>query len=150
MADGTIIEVKPHFRTRLKALGFGTELQRSFDLENVPRNQIDKAWHVLIGPVAGLGQNHTDQQMSVDTLVTVFLKGFRDEDNATIEAYEKGELIVADLCSAKSPNSRVAIPCLKNIEFISMVAEPFDDSNDNIVRLLINFEVLLILDLATA
>lgn len=149
MADGTIIEIKPHFQTRLKALGFGDELERSFDLVNVPRNQIDKAFHILIGPVAGLGQNQTDQQMSVDTLVTVFFKGFRNEENATVEAYEQGELIVADICSASSPNSRVAIPCLKNIEFISMVAEPFDDSNDNIIRLLVNFEVLLILDLDT-
>lgn len=136
-------EVKPFYRTVLKARGL-KEHTDAFNIENIPETIFDKSFHILFGPFLGTKLNMHVQEASVNVQVRVFLKGFRDPANAVDQATLLGENIIRDFLA---PAKRIATAPIKNVTFIRMSIDPYADSNDNLVTILLEFETLIMLDI---
>lgn len=136
-------DLKPYFRSVLVDLGYDASKEHGegFDLQSIPSTLIDRAFHILAaGPVNGIRQNQADQELSASVTLSVFFQGFRSEELGIDQAMAAGEEIISEACRAKRRVSSFASG-IKNVVIENMEAVPLADSNDNIVKLEMNFTV---------
>ena len=118
----------------MDTLGY-REWTDGFAFDNVPETTMDGSYHLTTGTLGGNSQNQTVLDISYPITVRLFLKGFRDPAQAIDESISAGESIVCDLVSVANANGTA----IKDVQFVSMEPQPKDESNDNIVVLVISF-----------
>ena len=132
--------VKPYFVARCEEVG----LQRHpdpFNESNIPSTLIDYAYQLNLTTASIRKMNQNDLELDAPIEVIFYVKGYRDPDSGQDDAISKAEeLIVA--CEA--PSLRLGTG-LKNVIFQTMAIESLDATNDNIIRVRLNFNTITIL-----
>lgn len=130
--------VRPYFRARVNALGF-TEWQDGFGDDNIPESIIDKSYHLRHGNVSKLSRGGADIVYTVPITVSAFFSGYRDV-SAAIDLGMAGAESIVNSCI----NIANYVSPIKIVEFTGFTVEPYDDAvNDNIVKALISFDVIV-------
>lgn len=137
----SLTAVRPYFRTHLDSLSF-KEWTDAFNVENIPSNLIDGSYHLQM--LQGTLEKHNMTALEINQPLTVrlFRKGFRDPASAVDQVLTDSENI---LNLVLKPSNRLT-GSLKNVSFSSLLIQESSDSNDNLVMLTLEFNVLVILN----
>lgn len=133
--------VIPYFRTHMNALGF-REWRDSFNFDNIPKNIINKSYHIEISSVSGIVLNQHVQEAVASITVRLFLKGYKDTTTRRETGISYCEDILKRMCD---PDNRTT-GTVKNVKFDSMTVLPIDPTNDNIMMFEVNFTGLIFVD----
>jgi len=117
-----------------------------FNIENIPSNIMNKAFHVSIDSITGNGNNQWDQETALAVTINFFIKGYADPSLARDDAIIEAENIVK---ASVRPSERTLSQCIQNVIFESADFGQIADSNDNAVLATINFNVRVILETLT-
>jgi hypothetical protein len=137
-----IASVLPFFRTRLEALGYKEWADAlASDGSNIPATLHDRAYHLELG-VSTRTITHQDN-MHVDVPVTVrlFVQKRRDTVSLRDRAVELAEAVI-DACVLAA--NRLAASGIHDIAFENFVVEPYGETNDNAMKVSIEFTALVV------
>lgn len=136
---------KAYFRARVAELPtgtFGKEWTDTFNIENIPANVIDKAWHLSSPDATSNQRNQVDLVQRQPIRFQALFKGLREVEGG----FEKAEA-AAKLLIQKVVDPTIATIQgneLKNVEFRTKSISPQSGTNDNLVLLTLDFDVLLV------
>lgn len=136
----SLADIRPYFRTRLKAQSL-KEWTDGFNRENIPSTVIDRSFHILTNSISAVKQNQQGNDIEVGVVVSILLKGYRDPASAIDEALALAGVVIADITDPTLKLNQ----SFKNILFTTSSIDPFDESNDNLVLLTLEFTVIDIL-----
>lgn len=137
----SFVNIKPYFQDRMRAVNLDlNEWSDAFDINNIPAQIIDRAWHIRIGTMGYQGTKHECLAFAAPVDIKVCLKGYRTPVEAIDNAHTLADAIVKECCkstnSLNQANIKNVIPNLVNVREIG-------PSNDNLVVLEISFNVLI-------
>lgn len=135
-------DVKPYFKTILEAK-LHVEHPDGFNIENLPSTLMDKAYHVLIGPISGDRQNQSDQESTVTVTIKTFYKGFRYPQEAQDIAILETEEIMK---SCVNLTTRTTTSGILNVVFDNSEIDPVGETNDNAVVVTSTYSCRVIID----
>jgi hypothetical protein len=134
-------QVRAYFNTRVKEVDANLRAwDDAFNLENVPESLVDIYFHVAYNDIAVSANTDISIEDSVSVVVTLWKKGFRDP----VEAYD--QLVDLGLCirlNCLQPDKIRETDNIKQVESSSVLLEPIEDSNDNIIKLSLTFNARL-------
>jgi hypothetical protein len=134
--------VRLYFKARCEAVGL-VEHDDAFNADNIPDTVIDGSYHVSFNSFNGIKSNQNDQELSVPVTVEFYVKGFRYPNEGVDSALILAEALIKEV---QKPVNRLG-QVLKNISTSDGVIEPITLANDNIIRVRIIFNVVMVLDL---
>lgn len=137
--------VKPFFSSVMEAQGF-SNWPDGFNIENIPSNILDHAFHVFIPSIRGVRNAQWDQETVIPVEIVFFLKGYNDPSSAIDSAIESAQNIVSHVMR---PSIRTQQTCIQNVIFNDVEFNPLAESNDNAVLAQLNFEARVILETLT-
>lgn len=137
----SFVDVKPYFQERFKTVDPDlNEWQDAFDINNIPAQIIDKAWHIRVGTTSYQGTAHECLGFAAPVDLKVCLKGYRTPYEAIDNAHALADAIIKECCKSTNrlnqANIKNVLPNLVNVREIG-------PSNDNVVVLEISFNVLI-------
>lgn len=138
----SLVDIKPYIRSKLNPAGF-REWKDALNVENIPSTRLHKAYHIELSNSRGDSLNQHVYQSSISTQLTVFLKGIKDTDKSLDLALELIEDIIVLLLD---PTVRVTQPNIKSVFCESFNIDPIDSSNDNSLKITMNFSFLVIIN----
>ena len=136
----SLTNIKSLFRTRLEGQSF-EEWEDAFNVENIPSNILDKAFHIQIGVITGDILNGENQTLTTELVLSMMFKGFRSPSEGVDTALQDGENVIIDICD---PMVRLGTN-VKNVKFLNMTVDPIADTNDNSIIVRQNYEVTTVL-----
>jgi len=127
--------IRPYYRDKMETLGY-EEWPDAFNTENIPSTNLNKAYHLGAGPISTiqLDQNSTD--VSLEVIVSFFLRGFSDPIEALDDAHTEAQTIIETIMNVADRTTGD----VKNIELNSGDFVPLNDTNDNSVLGIVSFE----------
>lgn len=132
--------VRPYFRTRINLLSY-TEWEDGFADDNIPDNILDNSYHIIHGTIVPRSRGNTDLVFNVPISVKAYFKGFRDPSAAIDLGLAGAEGIISSVVNPVNYSTGI-----KNVEFISLNVDPFDEvTNDNVVKATISFNVVVMI-----
>ena len=132
----SLTAVLPYFRTRLEALGY-EEWRDAFDVENIPENILDGAYHLELQPSDASPANQTVTQFEMPVLVRVFFKGYTNDDSSsTVDTVIAAAENIFN--SVLGSSNRLGVD-IKNVTPGSFSVQPKSISNSNDMILELNF-----------
>jgi hypothetical protein len=136
--------IKPYFRLVLGTVGGLVEWQDAFNEDNIPSNKLDRGWHLIFDDASAV--SHTQPCLTYDVPITlnVYFKGFNQPAKAIDTALEKLDAILKEVLKH---SNRLTQPYIKNVLSVSWALEPLADSNDNVVKLAMRFNLTVMLDI---
>jgi hypothetical protein len=137
----SITNIKTYFRTHLDANGF-SEWTDAFNVNNIPSNILDKAYHIQFDSINGEKMHGENQTTKSIVLVRMFFKGFRNPNEGIDTALSESNDVILDIMK---PTNRFGTD-VKNTKFLTMSLEPVSDSNDNSIVVTSRFEVTTVFD----
>lgn len=132
--------IRPYFRTRLDSLGF-REWPDAFNIDNNPSSIIDLSYHLGPVQVSTIKQNQGDFESDGSISVHLWVKGYADPSVALDDSLTNAQSILVDVLKA---SNRIG-GNLKNVFLDGIATEPIAGSNDNVVRLRLDFRCRTIL-----
>lgn len=132
--------IRPYFRTRLDSLGF-REWPDAFNIDNNPSSIIDLSYHLGPVQVSTIQQNQGDLESDGSISVHLWVKGYADPSVALDDSLTNAQSILVDVLKA---SNRIG-GNLKNVFLDGIATEPIAGSNDNVVRLRLDFRCRTIL-----
>lgn len=136
-----LTDVRSYFRTRMNALSF-KEWPDGFNFENIPKNIINKTFHIQSDTITPDATNMTTYDFSSPVILRLFIKGFRDPAQAIDDAIGFYEEI---LCEVLDPANRLGT-LIQNISPGPTSILPLSDNNDNAVILEMEFTARVFLN----
>ena len=137
----SFVDIKPYFRERLETVDAElNEWQDAFDINNIPAQIIDKAWHIVVDAISYQGTAHECLGFAAPATLRVCLKGYRSPFEAIDNAHALADAIIKECC--KAPN-RLTQPNIKNVLPNLVNVREIGPSNDNLVVLEISFNLLI-------
>lgn len=142
--------IRPYFSERLQAVDPDLkEWTDAFNIENIPETVIDKSWHLSFGLASAVSMNQTCLSYKYPVSLDVFFKGYRNPSDAVDTANSYGESILREIL--KHSNRLTIVPTsaakIINVRSTIMQVLPIDQSNDNTVRLQMEFEADVYIEL---
>lgn len=135
--------VRGYFRTHFEAQGY-IEWEDGFNRDDIPQTFIHKSFHILTPVVVQSQQNQLHLELR-ETVETQFvLKGYRYPADAVDNAHVESEALLDRILGHSNRTRSVA--GIKNVVLDNMDIEPFNDNNDNMVRVTMRFTVLVMID----
>lgn len=129
--------IKPYFQARMQAVGGGLkEWEDAFNIENIPSNVLDKAWHIAFESSNYRGTAHTCLTFSAPVKLSVCFKGYRNPQEAVDTAWVFADAIVKECC-ASIP--RLNQPSIKNVLPNTVNIRSLAATNDNVAVLELGF-----------
>lgn len=131
-------DVKTYFRAQIASANpLLREWKDGFNINNIPSTIYDKAYHLSYGQISGdeLGAEH--QGISVNFVVRLFFKGFRDVSSGIDVAVDVAESVIKQV---QDPADRLGLE-VKNVKFLDMSIEESFVSNDNLILVTQNYLV---------
>lgn len=141
----SLASIKPYFRARMAALGYQNEHLEAFDSDDIASTLIDEAFHIVVGPASGVGNNQNHLVMTVEVGLEMFFKGYRSEENGRLRAEIALENILKECLTAANRVTQ-ASDGIKDVKLTAAEIQAMDESQDNISLLGIVFGVDYILD----
>jgi hypothetical protein len=114
---------------------------QAFNSEQVGNNDFDKRYHIFYGRVDTTAANHNVTNDSVTANVTLFFRGERTATEALDNAMDfANEYRIECLKRVNYVN----LTFIKNVVCNSIVAEPIAESNDNAIKIILEFNISVI------
>lgn len=127
---------RSYFRTRMNSLNF-EEWQDAFNLDNIPETIKDKAYHIAANEIVINQTNNHEIDLDHNVTLTFWRKGFRYPSEAIDNALIDMDAIILDVLD---PSNRLTgTGGLRNILLTNSVLEEWSPSNDNGVKVTMNF-----------
>jgi len=130
----SIVSVLPYFRARLDSLGY-VEWRDAFDVDNIPENILDGAYHLTLGDVEITVANQTVHEFESPVIMRVFFKGYTNNDSSSTvdEVVTASETILASVLGA---SNRIGND-VKNIKpgRVSIAPKSGNNKNDLVLEL---------------
>ncbi len=122
--------VRSYFRARLNSLGY-KEWDDGFNVDNIPENIINYAYHIdnFAGTVNSM--NQTDLDIDVNVTTRIFFKGYRTVKDALDTVDQKLEDIFVEVL--KPTNRLTGTAGLRDVQLVEYTKEPITFSNDNTI-----------------
>lgn len=140
-------DVRPYFRARIKAVAPElVEWKDGFNEENIPKPLIQKkCFHIVVGRFnqSKLQMNGCHEFKGTAT-INLYLDGSKDPQKGIDDIIAKGQSIVVE--SLKAVN-RATQPGIKNLSLSNFDPSALSASNDNTVRLTIEFDLTIVLEI---
>lgn len=132
--------VVPYFDSKMSILGYES-WDDEFNIDNIPRTRIDKVYHLAIGTIIGNPPSHTCLEFEVPITVTFHscMTKPLGSSQAANEMMTAARCIIAEICALEDRYNQEFL----GVDVASIVFEPISTSNDNIVRVRIEFGVQL-------
>lgn len=118
-----------------------TEFDQAFNSNEVGNNDFDKRYHIFYGNITTTAANHNITNDEVRATVTLFFSGSRSATEALDDAMDiANEYRIECLKRANYSN----LTFIKNVVCSSINAEPIADSNDNAIKIILEFNIMVI------
>lgn len=137
-------DIKPYFRARMTAIGGLKEWKDAFPETNIPGNVLDKAWHIIFEPASTTGLNQTCLTQEIPVTLNLYFAGYQKPGEAIDTALTKLDAIYKEVLKH---SNRLTQPEIKNVLPEDWMLSPFENSNDNIIRLSVKFTFRIILEI---
>ena len=132
--------VRPYFRTHLKAQGF-KEWKQVFNPETIPDDIVDLAFHIESGPMEGIKLNQSDQELACRVTLRLYFQAFDKSSDGLDRAMTKTDAALLVLLKA----SNRLTGNLKNVILNSVNPEAFDPSNPTLIAMRIEMTARVIM-----
>jgi hypothetical protein len=139
-------DVRPYFRERIKSAAPKlAEWKDGFNEENIPATLIQKScFHILVGRFQMVKRNQNGcHEFSGVATVNLYADGTKDPQKCIDEIIATGQAIAIESIKAKN---RATQPSLKNVELGNFDPSALSISNDNKIRLTMDFNITIYLD----
>ena len=134
-------QVRTYFNARIQEVDSNLKAwDDAFNIDNVPESLVDTYYHVQYDNIAVSTNNDISIEDSVSVTVTIWKKGFRD----VVEAYDQiNDLGLCIRLNCLQPAKIALTDNIRQVESSSVLSEPIEGSNDNIVKLSLVFNARL-------
>jgi len=123
-----------YFRTHLDFLGYH-EHKQAFDITNIPASTVNKAYHLSTRNITGIDLTQQDHKMDVEIIVSVFKKAFTNNNNKKDECLDDIDAILKRVLNI----SNIINGGMINVSHQGTTIDPFDDTNDKIIKIELTF-----------
>ncbi len=138
-------DIRPYVKARMLTVDPEfSEWTDAFNVENVPNTIIEKAWHLMFDPASAVSLNQTGLLYDCPITIRVHFKGYREPQDAVDLGVQNAEAIIREF--VKHVN-RLTQTSIKNVTSTGWNLEPLAASNDNIVVLVLSFNLEILLDI---
>lgn len=143
--------IRPYFNTIMTTVDADLrEWTDAFNIENIPESILNKSWHITFNPANQVSLNQTGLRYDYPITLNVFLLGYRVPADAVDTANSMGESIIKE-CLKHS--NRLAIAEANSGRIINVISNqmsinPLAASNDNVVRLQLDFTCQIIYEIS--
>lgn len=132
-------EVRTFFNSRMTEVDSDfKEWTDAFNLENIPSTFYNKAYHLSYGDILDSGLGGVIQQVSFNVVLRAGFKGYRNMSESLDDAMDLMESVVENV---QEPANRLG-SVLKNVKFESMNVDQSFISNDNLILITQNYNVI--------
>lgn len=142
--------IKPYIEARMTAVDADyREWTDAFNIANIPSNILEKSWHLAFGTASPITLNQNCLSYSYPVVLNVFFKGYQTPSNAIDSGNLAAENILKEVLANANRLNISAVNAGRVINILpgTFSLNPLADSNDNIVRLELNFTFNIIYDL---
>lgn len=134
-----VSDVRPYFRARMSTLSL-REWDSPFE-DQIPENIVDRSFQLTLGETTEVQDNQQDLVLTVPVNLNVYVKGYR----RNAEGYDVAvTLLDSILDEVLKPTNRLTQSSIKNITTGNVALERLESSNDNIIRIRMRFNVMVI------
>ena len=130
--------VLPYVRSRLEALGYD-EHPDAFNPDNVPSTDFDTTYHVELLPSIPQRRDHTSEQINVPFRIRIYYKLLRSTNEGRDEVVAIADTVYDEVIAAQNRLGEA----VKSVEFDFWNIEQLADSNDNAVKLVMEFTAIV-------
>lgn len=114
----------------------------TFNFENIPKPRLSSAYHLELGQTTGQSNNQDHQIARVPVTVRLPYAPARSVKPIRDAAVEFADTVIAAFLDPR--NRLTQTNSVKNVAFTTMALEPLDDSNDNGLKVIIVFTMLVV------
>jgi len=118
------------------------EWRDAFNTENVPETILEKSYHIAFGSTSAVTLADSSLDLTIPVDVTFWVRGYLDSTEAIDTAMDLAESLSLDAITVD--NSMYYNGFIKRVALINIDLAPIDASNDNIVKVVVGFDVLYI------
>lgn len=136
-----LANVLPYFRECLCDLGY-EEWEVEIDSENPPKTINEKSFRLTMGNVTIAPARHTTFSFTVPVVLNLYFNTHRDPVEGMDCALEDTDLVLCNLLDVEKRYGSV----LKSVSPTSIIYEAIDATNDNILKAVIDFDIVLELE----
>lgn len=138
----SIRDSRSYLRARASAIGL-KEWTDGINTDNIPASVQNKSFSLGLPNGSAVKLNQTDQTLTVDSSVKIFLKGYKD----TVSAIDNMALIIEDLIKeCEAPRNRLTQSNgIKNVNFTDFNIDQLGNSNDNVIVGTVTFRIMTVL-----
>lgn len=120
-------DVRNYFRIIMDGLGF-KEHRDYFNINNIPENIIDQAYHLETGTISSGSANQLVHRYEFPIIVRIFRRGFNDTVESHEEVLTSIDLINASILQVTNRTAGVLFDVVPG----PITIIPISDSNDNL------------------
>lgn len=134
-------DVLSYSRDRLKTLG-RIEHADNFNFDNIAKQALQRAYHLEIGTATGLTNNQDHETANTPVTVRLPFQPQRAVKALREAAAEFADVVIAEFLK---PSNRLTQPnSIKNVRFTTLNFEPLDSSNDDGLKIVLTFTMLVV------
>ena len=134
--------IRTFLKDRLIAIDADFEsYENAFNNNEVGSNDYNKKYHIFYGRVDTTAFNHNITSDSVTATVTLYFSGSRTSEEQLDDAMDLANLYRIECLKRANYANQTFI---KNVVCNSIVAEPLADSNDNAIKITLEFSISII------
>lgn len=115
--------------------------ENAFNNDEIGANDYNKKYHIFYGRVDTTAANHNVTNDVVTATVTLYFDGSRTSEEALDDAMDLANLYRMECLKRENYISQNFI---KNVVCKSIVAEPLADTNDNSIKIILEFSISVI------
>lgn len=115
------------------------EWRDSFNDENIPQTKIDQYYHIEFGDLASVKDENSIMDSWIVT-VHIWKRGFNNPIDAFDSIIDTGNCIRLKIIDSRA----TLTDNIHSVESNSIFSEPIDDSNDNTIKISLEFNIKLI------
>lgn len=135
-----ISDTRLYFKNEIeKCFPDSSEWDDYFNLDNVPSTIQDCTYHIGIGPLSTGRKNDQTSEEDLSVTVNFWKKGYNDVQETFDEFFDS---VHEFKTCVTDPSTYASHAFIKDVYATSIVPQPIDGSNDNVLRLSIDFSVL--------
>lgn len=141
MSQASVI---PYFREVMTSLNH-KEWKDAFSDDNIPSTIVDRSYHLLLGSGSAIKQNQEVIEINQPVSLKLYVKGYRDTADGRDRAITFMESIIKKALETDRRAAGTYASGIKNVLLLSSDLDELDVSNDNIIRVTLNFNCIVML-----
>lgn len=137
----SVSQVRTYFESRINEVDSNLKRwQDPFTDENIPESLIDTYYTINYNTISASSNNDISFEDSVNVTITIFKKAYKN----IVETYDElNDKALYIRLNCLQPDKISLTDNIRQVETISVNNEPIDVSNDNIIKIAIEFNARL-------